>query len=33
VAWQAVGPGAPFALGAALAGAAMLILWRMPDEA
>jgi MFS family permease len=32
LAWQTVGPGAPFALGAVLAGAAVVILWRMPAE-
>jgi len=31
VTWQLIGPGAPFALGAILAGAAGLILWRMPQ--
>ena len=31
VTWQLIGPGAPFALGAILAGAAALILWRMPQ--
>ena len=31
VAWQWIGPGAPFALGALLAGAGGLILWRMPE--
>ena len=30
VTWQLIGPGAPFALSALLAGAAGLILWRMP---
>lgn len=33
VTWQLIGPGAPFALGAILAGAAGLILWRMPEPA
>ena len=32
IAWQAVGPGAAFVLGAVLAGAAGIILWRMPQE-
>ena len=31
VTWQLIGPGAPFALSALLAGAAGLILWRMPQ--
>jgi len=31
-AWQWIGPDAPFALGALLAGAATVILWRMPAE-
>ena len=30
IAWQAIGPGAPFLLGAVLAGAAAVILWKMP---
>jgi MFS family permease len=32
IAWQAVGPGAAFLLGAVLAFVAGLILWRMPGE-